>query len=43
MNLFTKQKQTARHRNNLMVTKGKGGEVKIKSLGDTHYHREIDK
>ena len=26
MNLFTKQKQTNRHRKNLMVTKGKKGE-----------------
>ena len=25
MNLFTKQKQTHRHKNNLMITKGVGG------------------
>ena len=38
MNLFTKQKQTHRHRNKLRVTKGDsggGGERSIRSLGLT--------
>ena len=42
MNLYTKQKQTHRHRNKFMVTKGerKGQEGQIRSRGltDTNYY-----
>ena len=40
MNLYTKQKQTHRHENNVMVTKGKGvGGIKHES--DSHVHTAI--
>ena len=42
INLFTKQKQTHRHKNNLTVTKGDGsGGINFRSLESTYIHCSI--